>query len=96
MQQKKRGISQAGIVGIVFLAVVVGAVVYQTFGLRQVECQVCMSFEGREKCLSVRGESEENAIQTARDNACSFITAGRTEGFRCSQSPPTSIECRPI
>jgi hypothetical protein len=75
---------------------VLGVILYQTFGLRQVECNVCVSFEGRSKCLRVRGEDEETAIQTGKDNACSFVTVGRAEAFRCSGTPPTTTECKPL
>lgn len=64
--------------------------------IRQVECNVCVDFEGRNKCLRVRGESEEQAIQTGKDNACSFVTVGRAEAFRCAGQLPSSYECSPL
>jgi hypothetical protein len=72
------------------------AIFYQTMRLEQSECQVCMEFEGRRKCLTVQAEDEQQAVQTARDNACSFITNGRAESLRCTQSPPASIQCRQL
>lgn len=92
--REKRGLSKAAIVSVVFGITLIGLIIYQTVGLRQYECQVCMEFEGRKKCLTVRGESEEQAVQTAKDNACSYITNGRAEGFRCGQTPPASIQCK--
>ena len=68
-------------------------IIYETLGQRQYQCEVCMEFEGRTKCLTVRGESEQQAIQTAKDNACSFLVNGRAESFRCSQTPPASVRC---
>ena len=82
--------------GIVFGVLLFGVILYQTVAIRQVECNVCVDFEGRTKCLRVRGEDEEQAIQTGKDNACSFVTVGRAEAFRCSGMPPASIECRPL
>ena len=84
---------KAAIITAVFAVVMLGIIVHETMGLRQVECEVCMEFEGRRKCLLVKGESEENAMQTAKENACSFITEGRAEGFRCSATPPASVKC---
>lgn len=84
---------KATIVTVVFTVMMLGIILHETIGLRQVECEVCMEFEGRRKCLLVKGESEENAVQTAKDNACSFITEGRAEGFRCSATPPASVNC---
>ena len=89
----RRALSKGAIITIAFTAVMFGIILYQTFGLRQVECEVCMEFEGRKKCLLVKGENEETAMQTAKDNACSFITNGRAEGFRCSATPPASVNC---
>jgi hypothetical protein len=94
--RKKRALTPAAIAAILFALALVGFIAYQTLHLEQTECEVCMSFEGREKCLTVKGASEAEALQTARDNACSFITNGRAEGFRCSQTPPRSVKCRPL
>jgi len=89
-----RPISKAAIVGIVFALFFLALIIYETFGQKQVECEICMEFEGRSKCLTVRGETEQQAMQTAKDNACSYITSGRSEGFRCGQAPPASVRCQ--
>ena len=89
-----RSISKATLAGIVLAVLLLGLIIYETLTLRQYECEVCMEFEGRSKCLTVKAESEQQAVQTAKDNACSFITDGRAEGFRCSQTPPASVRCR--
>jgi len=91
---KRRPLSKAAIAGILFAVLMLGLIVYSTMGLGQYECELCMEFEGRTKCLTVKGESEAQAIQTARDNACSFITIGRAESFRCSQTPAASVRCK--
>jgi hypothetical protein len=91
---KRHSFPKAAIAGIVFAAVMLAVIFYQTMHLEQYECQVCMEFEGREKCLVVQAETEPQALQTAKDNACSFITNGRAENIRCTQSLPASIECR--
>jgi len=90
----EKGISKAALVAIVAAAVLFGFIIYSTMNLKKVECEVCVDFEGRKKCLTVRGEDEAQAMQTAKENACSFVTNGRTEGFRCSQTPPASVKCK--
>ena len=92
----KRRLSKSLIVGLLFAAALLGVMLYETLRLRQVECEVCVELDGRTKCLIVRGEDEQQAIQTARDGACSFITAGRAEVIRCSGKPPTSYRCKPL
>ncbi len=90
----KRPISKAAIVGILFAAFVLAVIIYQTMGLRQYECEVCVELDGRTNCKKVKGENEQDATQTAKDNACAEIASGRTETIRCSQSAPTNIKCK--
>jgi hypothetical protein len=89
-----RSISKGTLLAIVFGIVILAIIIYQTMGLRQVECEVCMELDGRTKCVKVRGENNQQAIQTAKDNACSFITSGRSESVRCNQSAPAKVECK--
>lgn len=89
-----RLISKPATVGIAFGVLLFGVIVYQTFSIRQVECDVCVEFDGRTKCLTVRGEDEAQVIQTGKDNACSFVTVGRAEAFRCAGMLPSSTQCR--
>ena len=91
---KKKSFPKAAVAGILFTAVILAVIFYQTMHLEQYECEVCMEFEGRKKCLTVQAESEQQAMQTAKDNACSFITSGRAENIRCTQSPPASAQCK--
>ena len=90
----KRPISKTVILGILFAAFVLGVIIYLTLGLRQVECEVCVDIDGRPNCKTVKGENQQDAVQTAKDNACAEISHGRDETIRCSQSPPTRIQCK--
>ena len=90
----KRPISKAAIVGILFAAFILAVIIYQTVGLRQVECDVCVELDGRTNCKTVKGQNEQDATQTAKDNACAEISNGRTQNIRCSQNQPTSISCK--
>ena len=94
MPSQHRPFPKAAVAGIAFAAVVLAGILYLTFHLKQYECEVCMEFEGRKKCLTVQGESEAQAMQTAKENACSFITNGRAETIRCGQTPPASTNCK--
>ena len=90
----RRPISKPALVGILLAVFLLGLIIYQTFGLEQYECEVCVDFEGRNKCLTVQAEEEALATATAKDNACSYVTNGRAETFRCSQTPPASTRCK--
>ena len=89
-----RPISKGTILAIVFGIIVLGIIIYNSMGLRQVECEVCMELDGRSKCVTVRGENEQVAMQTAKESACSFITSGRTESIRCNGQPPAKTDCK--
>ena len=89
-----RPISKGTLLAIVFAIIVLAIIILQTMGLRQVECEVCMELDGRTKCVTVKGENERQAMQTAQESACSYISNGRAESIRCSQSAPTKVQCK--
>lgn len=75
------------------LVAVAGYIVFSSMGVATVSCEVCMDFKGREACRSARGPSQEDAIVTARDNACAQIVSGRTENILCGGTEPKTISC---
>lgn len=75
-----------------FLALI-AYVVLSSFGLSKASCEVCMEFKGRESCRTARAATKEEAVVTARNNACARITNGRTENILCSSSQPKSVRC---
>ncbi len=75
--------------GVAFLAYLV----YSSLGLNPITCEVCVEFRGRVDCRSASGESNEEAIQTGIQNACSLITNGRDESISCTSRPPQSATC---
>jgi hypothetical protein len=90
----KLPISKAALLGILFGLLVLGVIIYQTLGLRQYQCEVCVEMNGQTKCVAVKGESEQQALQTAKDSACSFVSNGRDENIRCTEKPPVSVKCK--
>ncbi|MCY4594717.1 MAG: hypothetical protein OXC19_07950 [Bryobacterales bacterium] len=76
---------------IVFIALVIGALVYSTLGLNQFTCEVCMEYKGRTNCATASGTTQEEAVRTATDTACATISAGMTESIQCSRTPPVSV-----
>ncbi len=91
-----RALSKGTILAIVFAIIVLAIIIFNTMGLRQVECEVCMELDGRSKCVTVRGQDEQQAMQTAKENACSFITNGRTESIRCNGQAPAKTNCKKL
>lgn len=80
---------------ILFLAAVIALMVYSSLGLAAYTCEVCMDFQGQSKCRSASGSTEQEALKTAIDNACAFLSSGVTETIGCANTPPTSAKCRP-
>ena len=87
--------SKVTLVAAVFGAILLLLILYASMGLGQYSCEVCMEFNGRQKCRSAAGATREEAQRTATDNVCSFLASGMTESIRCTQTPPVNLKCRP-
>ena len=81
------------LVVLAFVLAVVGYIVTSSMGIAKVSCEVCIDFKGRQACRTARGPTRDDAIVTARDNACARIVRGRTENILCGGTQPTSIVC---
>ncbi|MBZ5582537.1 MAG: hypothetical protein LAQ30_10110 [Acidobacteriia bacterium] len=80
-------------IAVVFVAVVVGAVVYSTLGPQhRVTCRVCMSFDGRRDCRTASAETREEAVRAAVTNACAQLAGGVIQSSQCENTPPESIQ----
>ena len=77
------------------LAGIVAVVVYSSFTIGGVRCEVCLDFRGRHACRAVDGTGEDEARAAARTNACALIASGVTETMACERTPPTSESCQP-
>ena len=72
----------------------IALIVYASMGLTEVTCEVCIEFNGQTKCRTAAGPTREDAMRTAADNACSFMTRNMDESIRCPNTPPKSVNCR--
>jgi hypothetical protein len=78
------------------LAPVMGFVVYSSFFVSEYECEVCIDFEGRNGCRSVKAATEAEAMRGAIDNTCAQLASGVTDTMRCSRTQPSKADCRPL
>ncbi len=81
---------------LVLVGVLVGAlgfIIWSSMGVATVSCEVCIDFKGRQACRTARGPTRDEAIVTARDNACAQIVNGRTENILCGGSQPKTMTC---
>jgi len=81
------------LVAVGFVALI-GLIVYSSIGLARVNCEVCVEFHGRTSCQTAAGASQEEAVKTAADVACSDLASGRTEGIACQNTPVKSVSCK--
>ncbi len=79
------------LIGIVFLLVVLGVIVYSTINLSGKRVEVCVEFRGATACRTASGSTEEFARRTATNNACAQIASGVTDSIACENSKPTKV-----
>jgi hypothetical protein len=90
--KKRRWLST--VTAVVVLVPIIAFVVYTSFHVSEYECEVCMSFEGREVCRTVTGQTKEEGLRSGTDNACALLASGVTDSMRCTRSAPTRASCR--
>ncbi len=78
------------VIGIV-VAVLLGVVIYSTMNLAQFEVEVCVTYQGKSECRTAAGATKEEALRTAADNACAFLSSGRTDSMACGRTEPDSV-----
>jgi len=79
------------IVGIVFVVIFLGVIIYSSMNLAGYRVEVCMNFQGRSNCRTASGSTEEFARRTATTNACAEIASGVTESIACEQTVPAKV-----
>ncbi len=79
----------------VILAMVgfMGIVVWSTLQGADVECVVCMEFQGEEVCRAGRGADELEARQAAQESVCGGNVSGMAEIIQCRNAQPLSTQC---
>jgi len=73
---------------------VAAVVVYSSFHVSEYECEVCITFEGRDACRTVKGATEADSLRGAVDNTCAQLASGVTDTMRCTRTQPTKAQCR--
>ncbi|MGE0438900.1 MAG: hypothetical protein AB7L66_00160 [Gemmatimonadales bacterium] len=66
---------------------------YTSVKSQGVECEVCMTFAGGERCAKASGPSKEDATQTAQTTACGPLASGMDQTIACSRAVPKSVTC---
>ncbi len=88
--------SPLGWIALATLFVFMGFVVWRTFHMQGVRCEVCITYRGLSQCRTVEGEREQDARQAAINNVCSYLANGVTDGMACMRTEPTKNDCTAI
>ena len=67
---------------------------YSTLSGSKTECEICVSFNGRDNCATARGATEMEAQRSAQSTACGTIASGMAESINCGNVVPKSKRCR--
>lgn len=81
------------LVGILIGAGFVAAIVLATLDQMRVTCRVCMEYRGQRLCEESVAEDRSQAVMHATASVCARLSGGVTDGIRCSNTPPQSVEC---
>ena len=79
------------LIGIVFLLVILGLLVYSTMNLSDKRVEVCVAFHGVTACRTASGTTQEFALRTATTNACAQVASGVTDSLQCENAPPVKV-----
>jgi hypothetical protein len=83
------------VVTLAVLLPIVATVVYSSFHVDDFQCEVCIAFQGREACRTVKAKTEEEALRGAISNTCALLSSGVTDTLRCERTRPGKADCRP-
>lgn len=76
------------------VVVFVGFLLWTTLGAQQVECEVCVVYNGQRNCATASNETEPAALAAAQTTACGPIAAGMNDVIACQNQVPASRQCR--
>ena len=79
---------------LVFLALMIGVVVYRSMTIPEYECEVCLTFNGETVCRTAASGSTEASIESAITSVCGTLAGGMTQSIRCSNTEPDRVDCR--
>jgi hypothetical protein len=67
---------------------------WTTLSAQNVECEVCVEFNGERNCAVASHENEAQAVQSAQTTACGPLARGMNDVIACGNRPPVKKLCR--
>lgn len=69
---------------------------YSTLTSQKYSCTVRVTYQGRSGTATASAATKHDATQQAQTTACGPITSGMNESIACSNTPPTTTECKTL
>jgi hypothetical protein len=79
-------------IGILFVVVVLGFLVYSSMHIAQYRVEVCIAFRGANQCRTASADTQDHALRSAQSNACALLVSGVTETMQCERLTPVSVK----
>lgn len=79
-------------IGIVFVVVVLGFLIYSSMHIANYRVEVCIAFHGGTQCRTASADTEEHALRSAQSNACALLVSGVTDTMQCERQTPLSVK----
>jgi hypothetical protein len=81
------------IVGLLLGAAFLLALFFATRRETAVQCELCISYDGRTACRTAAAADRDAAVRAAISTACAALASGVTRGLECDRTPPHSLSC---
>ncbi len=80
------------------IGIVLGIFVLVTWKMShqaQVECNLCLEFNGRRECVTSTGPDADATAEAAQSSVCARLASGVTEVVACGRLPRIDLKCQP-
>jgi len=84
--------SKTVVIGVVFVVVVLGFLVYSSMHIANYRVEVCVVFHGGNQCRTASADTKEHALRSAQSNACALLVSGVTDTMQCEHQDPVSVK----
>jgi len=81
------------VVFLIVAALFVGYLAYSTVKSQRLECEVCVAFNGGQRCAKASGPTKRAATETAQTAACGPLARGMDQTIGCSRAEPIKTSC---
>lgn len=78
---------------LIVVALFVGYLAFSTVRAQRLECEVCVAFNGGQRCAKASGPTDRAARETAQTAACGPLARGMDQTIACGRAEPVKVTC---